>query len=238
METLGEGWACFAPDLPGLGASGEPPPAFDYSREANNAFIDDVLAMLSIAEPVTLVVHDIGGIFGIPWAAANLDRVRGIVITNTVIFEHFPWFGLAKIWSQRGPLGRAFAAAVMWQIGLFGGRIFRKAYRRISPELSERDIDRVVEEFACNPVAKRSTLRLFRQMIPHTYFDGFDAMLSELIGRIPVRVVWGAPDPYIPPSFAQRFPTPIREVIEGAGHWVPISSAAQVARAVTAALSE
>ncbi len=233
MNALGDTCACYAPDLPGLGASEEPPPAFDYSRDANNAFIDDLLAALAISEPVVLVMHDIGGVFGIPWAAANVERVRGLVITNTVIFERFPWFGIARIWSQRSALGQSVAAAVMWQIGLFGGRLFRKAYARISPELTDRDIDRVIAEFACNPAAKRSTLRLFRQMIPPAYFDGFDAMVSELTARVPVRVVWGSPDPYIPVSYGERFPPDKRETIDGAGHWVPITAAARVAEAVT-----
>src|SRR5208283_1226749 len=41
MEALGEGSACLAPDLPGLGQCDEPPASFDYSRSAMEAFLDE-----------------------------------------------------------------------------------------------------------------------------------------------------------------------------------------------------
>src|SRR5882724_6766719 len=50
MDGLGDACSCFAPDLPGLGQCEEPPVAFDYSREANCAFIAELLIRLSIAE--------------------------------------------------------------------------------------------------------------------------------------------------------------------------------------------
>jgi len=236
MDALGASAACFAPDLPGLGASEEPPSSFDYSRTACAAFLDDLVTSLGIEEPLVLVVHDIGGVFGIPWAARSLRRLRGIVITNTVIFERFPWFGVGKIWGRTDPAGRAFARAMMWQIGWFGGRIFGRAFRRVSPELSATDLDRMIREFACDPKSKRSTVRLFRQMIPHPYFDGMDAMLREVITHVPVRVVWGLGDPYIPARYARAFPGLDPEVLPEGGHWIPLSAPTRVAVAVQSIL--
>jgi haloalkane dehalogenase len=82
-----------------------------------------------------IVVHDIGGVVGIPWAARHRERLRGVVITNTVIFERFPWFPVARTWASRGRLGRARAALGMWLLGRAGGRLFRRIFGRISPEL-------------------------------------------------------------------------------------------------------
>jgi len=236
MEALGSRAACFAPDLPGLGACEEPPPSFDYSRAACEAFLDDLVGTLGIAQPLVLVVHDIGGVLGIPWAARNPRRVRGVVITNTVIFERFPWFGIGKIWGRSDPVGRALAAAMMWQIGWLNGRIFGRAFRRISPELPAADLDRMVREFACVPKSKRSTLRLFRRMIPHAYFEGVDAMVRELIQHVPVRVVWGLGDPYIPPRYAKAFPGVESEILPTGGHWIPLSAPGRVAAAVQSVL--
>ena len=236
MEALGPGVACTAPDLPGLGACEEPPPSFDYSRGACEAFLDEVVHTLGIDRPLILVVHDVGGVLGIPWAARNLPRVRGVVITNTVVFERFPWFGAGRLWGRSDRLGRAMAAAMMWQIGWVRGAIFRKAFARISPELPPPDLDRMVREFACDPKSKRSTLRLFRRMIPHAYFDGVDGMVRTLIERVPLRVIWGVGDPYIPARYAKAFPGIEPDIVPAGGHWIPLSAPDRVAAAVHSVL--
>jgi pimeloyl-ACP methyl ester carboxylesterase len=237
MDALGPACSCFAPDLPGLGACEEPPPSFDFSRAATNAFLDQLVAGLGVKEPLVLALHDIGGVIGIPWAIEHLDRIRGLVITNTVVFERFPWFGPARLWARTDPVGKAAAFAMMWQVGWIGGRIFRKAFQRISPELSEADLDRMTRDFARDGKSKRSTLRLFRQMVPEAYFDGVDAMVRELIARVPVRIVWGRGDPYIPARYADAFPGAEREVVEQGGHWIPLSAPDRVATAVKAVLA-
>jgi pimeloyl-ACP methyl ester carboxylesterase len=237
MQSLDGGCACFAPDLPGLGACEEPPTSFDFSRSANDAFLDELVATLGIKDKLVLAVHDIGGIYGVPWAARNLDRVRGLVITNTVVFEHFKWFGVGRLWARTDPLGRRAAAAVMWQMGLFGGRIFRAGFSRISPELSDEHVDRMTREFALDAKSKRSTIRLFQKMVPSSYFDGIDASLRELIARVPVRVVWGLGDPYIPARYASSFPGAAIEIVDKGGHWIPISAAARVATAIQGVLA-
>ena len=236
MEALGSGVACIAPDLPGLGACDEPPPSFDYSRRTCEAFLEELVGTLGIDQPLVLVVHDIGGVLGIPWAARNRKRVQGVVITNTVFFERFPWFGIGKLWGRNDPIGRTMAAAVMWQIGWLDGRIFGRAFRRISPELAAPDLDRMVREFACDPKSKRSTLRLFRKMIPHAYFDGVDASLRELIEHVPVRIVWGLGDPYIPARYARAFPGVEPEIVPTGGHWTPLSTPGRVAAAIHSVL--
>ena len=92
----------------------------------------------------------------------------------------------------------------------------------------------MTREFALNPVAKRSTLRLFRRMVPHPFFEGVDAMVARIITRVPTRVVWGRGDPYIPERYANAFPGAPPRLLERAGHWVPISSPDEVAAAIRA----
>src|SRR5262245_32265893 len=232
MAALGDRCRCNAPDLPGLGASDEPPASFDFTREAASRYLDELLDGLDVREPVVLVVHDIGGVLGIPWAAQHPERIRAMVVTNTVVFERFEWFPLAKIWARTGPVGRLVARAVMRQIGWFGGGIFRRAFGRISPELSSHDLDRIIRMFALDAKSKRSTLRLFRRMVPTTYFDGFEAMVEGLVASVPVSVVWGTGDPYIPVRYAATFAPAPTELLGSAGHWVPLSAPERVASAV------
>ena len=234
MNALDDGCSCFAPDLPGLGACEEPPRSFDYSRAAINGFLDELVRVLGLKEALILVVHDIGGVMGIPWAAEHLDRIRGVVITNSVVFERFPWFGVARVWARDDPWGRTQAALRMRLVGAAGGFLFRKVFGDVSPELPPEDLKRMTREFAMDPKSKRSTLRLFRQMVPPAFFDGVDAMVARIVAKVPTRIVWGRGDPYIPERYAQRFPGAHLTVLEHGGHWVPISSANEVAAAIRA----
>src|SRR5262249_37752092 len=157
---------------------------------------------LDLKEPLILVVHDIGGVMGIPWAVEHLDRIRGVLITNSVVFERFPWFGVARLWAREDPWGRAQAGLRMRLVGAAGRLVFATVFGRISAELPPADLERMTREFAMNPKAKRSTLRLFRRMIPPAFFDGFDSMVARIVAKVPTRILWGRGDPYIPERYA------------------------------------
>ena len=90
----------------------------------------------------------------------------------------------------------------------------------------------MTREFARRDVAKRSTLRLFRQLTRPGFFDGYGAMLERVAAAVPVHVVWGEPDPFIGPQWAERFHGRTLQRIPGAGHFVPLSAPAEVARAI------
>jgi pimeloyl-ACP methyl ester carboxylesterase len=121
IERLAGRYRCIAPDFPGYGESPEPPASFTYSLADQMRFVDAVLRAMAVAEPVILVVHDTGGMVGTAWAAANLDRIRGMVITNTVAFEGFPWFPIARQWGDTSLFGKIRAALGMAAFALRGG---------------------------------------------------------------------------------------------------------------------
>jgi pimeloyl-ACP methyl ester carboxylesterase len=230
MRALGDRRHCLAPDLPGFGRCEEPPASFDFSREAHARFIDAVVN--GVREKVTVVVHDIGGIVGLPWVAQNLPRVAGVVVTNTVVFEDFEWFPIARMWGSPTARGRLRANAGMLAIGLANGALFRRIFSKQCPELSQVDLDRMTAEFARSGVAKRSTLRLFREVLRPGFFDGYRGMLERISAAVPVHVVWGEPDPFIGPQWAERFGAQQIERARGGGHFVPLGAAAQVAQAI------
>jgi pimeloyl-ACP methyl ester carboxylesterase len=222
MNLLAATHRCIAPDIPGYGKSPEPPMSFDYSASAQAAFVDELLSVLGINEPVLLIVHDIGGVMGVAWAAGHIGRLGGLLITNTVAFEGFEWFAIAKTWGRESWLARLRAKAGMRALAIGGGSLFKKIYRRQSPQLSEEQLDRVVQSFALNPVAKAATLRQFRKMMKPGFFEGFDDALRRITKAVPTLVLWGDRDPYVPVRYAQNFADARVVILPEAGHWVAL----------------
>ena len=232
MNRLGSDFCCLAPDLPGYGFSKKPPNSYRYRVGDQIRFLDALLDAADVKKPIVLIVHDIGGMAGIPWAAANLDRVRGLVITNTVAFEGAEWFRTVKRWGARSIVGRVDASVLMGMAGFRKGAIFRRIFAQQNPQLSQSDLDRIIETFALNPIAKASTLRQFREATRPEFFDGFDAMNQKIAASVPVQIVWGNDDPYIATKFAQSFATDKVSILDGVGHWPPIVAPDNVANAV------
>jgi len=233
---LRDNFRCIAPDLPGYGrrnATHELPDGFDYSLRAQTDFVSELLTALGIDGKITLVVHDIGGIMGVPWAAQNTSRLRAVLYTNTVAFPHFRWFGLARLFGSRSAWGRFWASRNMGLIGWSHGRLFRSQFSKQNPQLDSRQIERFVEDFALNDVAKRTTLRQFRQLTREGFFDGYDEMLKTISRAVPTLAMWGEGDPYLKdPRFAEQMFARETLHLPNVGHWVPIVAAAQLAEKI------
>lgn len=234
MARLASAHRCIAPDFPGYGKSPEPPASFGYGLAEQLRFIDAVLDALQVAGPIVLVVHDTGGMSGTAWAAANLARLRGVVVTNTVAYENFHWFPIARTWGAGSAFGRLRAQLGMAAIGWRGGALFRRIFGRQSPQLDAATLERFAESFACNPGAKRTALRQFRLCIDPRFFDGFDQMWVRISGQVPCRVLWGDADPYVPTEYSRRFGSAQVTVLPGVGHWVPLVAPERLAEQVEA----
>ncbi len=92
VAGLRDRYRCIVPDHVGMGLSDKPDdaptasPHYDYTLQSR---IDDVAALLAhlgIDGPLTLAVHDWGGMIGFGWALCDPVRVRRLVITNTAAF--------------------------------------------------------------------------------------------------------------------------------------------------------
>jgi pimeloyl-ACP methyl ester carboxylesterase len=228
---------CIAPDLPGYGPLGRSyalPRSYDYGLEAQTVFVDELLAALGINEKVTLVVHDIGGIMGVPWAARNNARLRSVVYTNTVAFPSFRWFTLARVFGASGIITSRIAAANMGLIGLFNGALFRRQFGGQNPQLDADELDRFTADFACNRVAKGSTLREFRQITRPGFFAGYDEMVKAIASAVPTLTIWGEGDPYLPKHWAEQLFARTTVFLPDVGHWVPIIAAERLAAEIRA----
>ena len=105
---LRDRYRCIVPDHVGMGLSDRPEdapgpsPTYDYTLQSRIDDLDALLRHLGIDGPVTLAVHDWGGMIGFGWALRDPARVRRLVITNTASFP----LPAAKRFPKRLAMGR------------------------------------------------------------------------------------------------------------------------------------
>lgn len=201
---------CVAPDLPGFGAS-MADPDFDYSLKGMARFVNELLDAMNITEPVNLVAHDFGGVFALAWMTDYPQRVRRVALSNTTFFSDYSWHFWARVW--RTPILGELSMAMM------NRPVFALELRRGSRALTREHIQRTYA--GLTPAVRRCVLRLYRAVSPGA-LAGWENRYLEHARRIPVIVLWGDGDPYIPDAYARRFGA--RKVIHypDAGHWLPV----------------
>ncbi|MCH7745946.1 MAG: haloalkane dehalogenase [Chloroflexi bacterium] len=99
---------CLAPDLLGMGESGELPGG-SYRFVDHARYLDAWFDALSLTQRVTLVVHDWGSALAFHWAYRNPDRVKGIVymeaIVRPVSWDEWPEAARRIFQGMRSPSG-------------------------------------------------------------------------------------------------------------------------------------
>ena len=226
---LSDRYRCIVPDHVGMGLSDRPDdaldasPRYDYTLESRVDDIATLLDSLGITGPVTLAVHDWGGMIGFGWALSHLPQVRRLVILNTAAFplpdaKPMPWqLSLGRDSRIGGWLIRRFNLFARGAAWLGTGRrlpkLVRDAY--IAPYAGWR-----------NAI---STLR-FMQDIPLREGDRAWPLVAESGRRLhafadrPAFIGWGLRDFVFDRHFLESFVTalPQAEVhaFEDAGHYV------------------
>lgn len=202
---------CIAPDLPGFGASGVAGHN-DVTLAGFARWVDALLDALAIREPIDLVIHDIGGFYGLAWAARHPERLRRLVITNTLLHADYRWHVWARLWRSR--LGEMAMRAFDWP--LIGRSGHRLTMQQGGPGLSRTQIDDAYRHFHAG--ARAQVLRIYREADPAKFAPWLDALHAVTAIR-PTRVIWGMRDPFIPTHYAGRFGTTDVQRLEAAGHW-------------------
>lgn len=124
VAGLGDRYRCIVPDHIGMGLSDKPDDSrYEYTLQSR---VDDVTALLDhlgITGPITLAVHDWGGMIGFGWALSHAAQVKRLVITNTAAFpmpaaKRMPWqIALGRDWKIGEWIIRgfnAFSAGASW----------------------------------------------------------------------------------------------------------------------------
>ena len=129
VTALSDRFRCIVPDHIGCGLSDKPGDAlYAYRLERRIADIEALNRHLGIRQPVSLVVHDWGGMIGFAWAARYKAQVSNTVIMNTAAFpmpgdKRFPFL----LWlAGRTPLGSLLVRGLNAFAGLAARVGFKK----------------------------------------------------------------------------------------------------------------
>jgi pimeloyl-ACP methyl ester carboxylesterase len=211
---------CIVPDLPGFGQS-EVPAGFEVSLYDMAAFVDAFLTAAGISEPVNLVVHDIGGPFGLAWAVRHPEKVRSITIMNTVFQSEYRWHRYGRI--CRTPILGELLQLLTTQSGLARSIITNSGIFKPSRE----HIGATYRSFTAS--VRRMVLRLYRGLDPEV-FETWDTGLRQLTAVVPSLVLWGDSDSYIASRFADRFGARTVKHYAIHGHWLMVEAPDIVSR--------
>jgi len=238
---LRDRYRVIVPDHVGMGLSDKPDdgrtalPRYDYTLQSR---VDDLTALLdhlAITGPLTLAVHDWGGMIGFGWALAHAAQVRRLIITNTAAFplpteKTMPWqIALGRDYVLGEWLIRGFNA--------FSAGAARFGVQRPMPAAVRRAYVAPYDSWA-NRIA---TVR-FMQDIPLSPRDRAWPLLERVGAALPsfadrpALIGWGLRDFVFDQHFLARFRTdlPGAEVLafEDAGHYVLEDSHARLVPAI------
>jgi haloalkane dehalogenase len=221
-----------------LGWGGSDKPAGHAYTAANQVGeLDAVIGELGLG-PVVLVAHDASGPPAINWALEHPERVAALVLLNTY-YANTP--GL------RPPEAiRLFSTPVLRTVArpvsrLFGDLLFRTLYRWqvarffSDPDVRDRFLPLLYRQFTASPSSHEAFFGLNRDLLGAV--DAGTAALPRLAAFTrPVRIVFGAADPYLNPRVARRFhellPTSELFLLPGARHYVQFDEPGQVAQLI------
>jgi haloalkane dehalogenase len=228
LKLRGE-FRCIAPDHIGCGLSDKPgDEAYDYRLASRIEDLETLLDHLELDQPLTLVVHDWGGMIGFAWAVKHPQKIARTVVLNTAAFPlpHDKKMPAALSLVRDTRLG----AFLVTRFNAFSGIAARVAFKKPV----SREIRQGYTLPYDTPANRIATLR-FVQDIPLQESDpGFGILINtaerlHLLKDKPCLVAWGEKDfvfdaPFLkqwlhhfPDAEVHRFPDCGHYVLEDGG---------------------
>jgi haloalkane dehalogenase len=233
-------YRCIVPDHIGMGLSDKPDDShYDYTLQSRVDDVATLLQHLGIDGPVTLAVHDWGGMIGFGWALSHAAQVKRLVITNTAAFP----LPAAKSMPWQLSLGRdsRFGAFIIRAFNAFSGGASFIGVSKKMPAQVRRAYVAPYDSWA----NRISTVR-FMQDIPLREGDKAWALVQEAGRRLPefadrpALLAWGLKDFVFDRHFLDGFRAalPKAEVLafDDAGHYVLEDKQAELVPAIRAFL--
>ena len=220
-------------DFLGWGLS-DKPSGYAYSAANQEADLDAVINQLELANAV-LVAHDASGPPAIDWARHHPTRVAALVLLNTY-YSAMPTLRPPEaIFLFSTPLIRNVARPVS---GLFNHLIFRRMYWwQVGRFFRDADVRRqfvplLYQQFDAVPSTRPAFFRLNEDLLP-TIRSRTKAVSELQKFRRPVRIIFGASDPYLNEGVARKFhdlfPSSDLFLLPGARHFVQMDEPERVA---------
>lgn len=224
VAGLKDGYRCIVPDHVGMGLSDKPADAdYTYTLASRVEDLDRLIASLDLKGPITLAVHDWGGMIGFAWALRHPGRVARLVILNTSSF----------------PLPES--RRLMWQIAvgripLLGAVLIRgfNFFARGAADLGvARPIPPASRQALLAPYDSwnhRRAVHRFVQDIPLKQGDQAWDLVKQAEAalpdyrHVPAFIGWGLQDFVFDQDFLARFvkelPNATQKIYGDAGHYV------------------
>ena len=226
-------------DFLGWGGS-DKPTGYPYTAANQTGDLDAVISQLGL-DQVTVVVHDASGPPGIDWALEHPQRVAELVLLNTYYCAMPGLRSPEAIWLFSTPLVGEVARPVS---RLFGDLVFRRMYHWqvgrffTDPKVGEEFLPLLYQQFVASPSTHEAFFGLNRDLRATIAAGTAAVPRLRRFGR-PVRIVFGAADPYLNARVARRFhqllPTSELFLLDGARHYVQMDQPEEVARLLLAA---
>ena len=231
INSLKGNYRCIALDHLGMGLSDKPADV-DYSVAAHIRRLTDFIEALDL-DAVTLVVQDWGGPIGLNWAANHKEKVKRLVILNTVAFpvENSQFSLSPKNVLAAGALA-SLKAPLLGELLVQGLNGFVRLGIPFGTAKKESRTTKKFRGYAYPypSYQSRKAILQFPREIPltksHKNWQLLANLESNLSGwQIPSLIIWGMQDAVMNFSFAEKFASMLPNTkkvvkLENAGHFL------------------
>ena len=213
VDPLARGYTVYVPDLPGHGASDEPP--WQYSLEGSVHFLEEFMNALGL-QRASLVGNSLGGLIALALALEHPQRVRRLVLEDAAGLGR-EVAGFLRIMSVP-MLGEFLVShrpdATQW--------VLRRVLHNRA-HVTDRLVSLIHEERSRpgNSAAMLKMLRAGVSLLGIKPSINLTPRLGEL--QVPTMVFWGSEDRIFPLAHGQRaarlMPEGRLRIFEKCGHW-------------------
>ena len=201
-----------APDLLNYGKSEKPKNA-DVSINAQAHMIGQLMDALGVHR-ADVVAHDIGGGIAQLVAVRNPEKVRKLVLIDSVCFDSWPIPEFEPLQLPGADAGMSLNEFVSMMRGFMPNGVYNKDI------MSNDVIDRYIEPWSTED-GKRAFFRNLRRL-NNEYTQAITGELNKLPHQ--TLILWGDKDPFQKPEYAPKLAKAIPNAelvwIKDAGHWL------------------
>ena len=225
VKGLRTDYRTIVPDHIGCGLSDKPDPRrYDYRLQSRVDDLARLIEVLDLKQPITLILHDWGGMIGMLYALKHPEKIGRFVIMNTAAFLPPP--------DKRIPLrlalirnGGPLSTLAVLGFNLFAaGAVYFAAHQKLSREV------RIGLKLPYNCWQNRIATLKFVQDIPLNKQDPSFALVKQadehcaVFARLPMLICWGQHDFVFDSTYLnewrRRFPAAEVHCFADAGHYV------------------